>query len=412
VTSVYTLPAGWARAAERRKTGVMGMLLAAYIALLPYQFEVVRGLNFAPADCFLVLLLLVSFGQLQYRKAAWTIWHLGIVVVFAIGSLVSSIRLGALTRYEFLNKDLGLLLPFLSYAAITTVASDWEAVRRLMRVFVLGVVVENVLAVASYLAAYFLGIDTPFARYGGLRLSGMLLDPNAYGGLLVSAFVVLEAASWGPTPLFRGLTLWISRATLLLGILFTFSRSAWMALGLSLLVLFLIRPRLALRMVAPLVAGAPLLVLILGTRFIGIFREMASRPQQIDQRFYLIDAAWSAFHRHPFLGGGLGSFRLAMGEVAHNSAMWFLADFGLLGLAALLGFLGWFLVAAWQAYRRAPVPQKPIALALLAAHVAMFGLAMGIEAFYQRQWWVVFGLIGSAYCLTLRTPEANTARLR
>ena len=40
-------------------------------------------------------------------------------------------------------------------------------------------------------------------------------------------------------------------------------------------------------------------------------------------------------------------------------------------------------------------------LALLLAHTAMFGLAMGIEAFYQRHWWLVLGLIASSYSLTL-----------
>ncbi len=402
MTSPLLYPAVWPRRAARR-TGLVGMLLAGYLALLPYQFEIVKSLNFAPADCFLVLILLLAAGRLRYSKPAWTVWHLGIVLTFAFGSLVSSVRMGALTRYEFLNKDLGLLLPFLSYAAITTAVTGWEDVRRFLRIFVLGVVVENVLAVASYLAAYFLGIDTPLVRYGGSRLSGMLLDPNAYGGLLVAAFVVLEAASWGPAPLFRSTTLWVSRLTLLLGILFTFSRSAWMGLALAMLVLALIRPRVVVRALLPVLAGAPCLVLLLGTRFIGIFQEMASRPHQIDQRFYLIDAALDRFRSHPFLGGGLGSFRLSMGEVAHNSAMWFLADFGIVGLTALLAFLGWFFAAAWTAYRNAPEREKPVALALLAAHAAMFGLAMGIEAFYQRQWWVVFGLIASAYSLSLRS---------
>jgi hypothetical protein len=31
----------------------------------------------------------------------------------------------------------------------------------------------------------------------------------------------------------------------------------------------------------------------------------------------------------------------------------------------------------------------------------MFGLAMGIEAFYQRHWWLVLALIASSYSLAL-----------
>jgi O-antigen ligase len=91
--------------------------------------------------------------------------------------------------------------------------------------------------------------------------------------------------------------------------------------------------------------------------------------------------------------------------------MWFLADFGILGLAALLIFLGWFFAKAWFAYRFAPERKRPLVLALLLAHAAMVGLAMGIEAFYQRHWWLIFGLIASSYSLALqssRHPRRNT----
>ena len=133
-----------------------------------------------------------------------------------------------------------------------------------------------------------------------------------------------------------------------------------------------------------------------------MFEEMASRPKQVQGRFDLIHSALQAFTLHPFLGGGIGSFRLGEGEIAHNSAMWFLADFGVAGLTMLLGFLGWFYAKGWFAYRWAPAREQSIVLALLLAHTAMFGLAMGIEAFYQRHWWLVLGLIASSYFLAQR----------
>jgi putative inorganic carbon (hco3(-)) transporter len=129
---------------------------------------------------------------------------------------------------------------------------------------------------------------------------------------------------------------------------------------------------------------------------------MASLPKRVRGRFDLRHDAIAAFTGHPLFGGGIGSFRLGEGEVAHNSAMWFLADFGLVGLTVFLGFVGWFFVKGWFAYRFAPTREQPVALALLLANAAMFGLAMGIEAFYQRHWWLVFGLIASVYSLALR----------
>jgi putative inorganic carbon (hco3(-)) transporter len=382
--------------------GMLSFLVVCYAALLPYQFSIGTLLNFAPADCCLLLALLLAPGQLKYRKPAWTIWHLGLVLTFVAGSFLSVLRTGELSRYELLNKDFGLLLLLLGYAAVTSVVTDWGDLRHILRVFTLSVVFQNVLAVAAFLAGYLFGIATPFTAYEGLRLSGMLLDPNAYGGLLVVTLVICEGASWGPAPLFRGFPLFLCRLTLGLGILFTFSRSAWVGLGLALVLLCMVRSIVALRLLMAALIGGPFLLLLLGHRFLPFFEQMASRPEQVQDRFTLIHDAMEAFAQHPFLGGGLGSFRIAVGTVMHNSALWFLADFGLVGLAVFCGFLGWFFVKAWNAYRLAPDEEKPLALALLLAHTAMVGLAVGIEAFYQRQWWLVLGLIAASSGLVRR----------
>jgi putative inorganic carbon (hco3(-)) transporter len=392
-----------------RTRSILTVLVMGYAALLPFQFQVATGVNFAPADCFMLLVLLLAAGQLKYRTPAWSIWHFGIPVVFAVGSLVAAVRFGELNQYELLNKDAGLLLPFLSYAAITSSVTNWDDLRRIMRVFTMSVVLQNILCVGGFLAAYFFGVTNPFTRYGGQRLAGMLIDPNAYGGLLVAALVICEGASVGRAPLFKGPALWMCRLSLGMGILFTFSRSAWVGLSLALLLLCAIETRTAVRLILSAAFAAPCLLLVMGNRFIPVFEVMASRPKQVQGRFDLIHAAYQAFTSHPFLGGGIGSFRLGEGEIAHNSAMWFLADFGIVGLMVLLGFLGWFFAKSVVAYRLAPVTAQPLVLALGLAHTAMFGLAMGIEAFYQRHWWLVLALIASSYSLTL--SPANGALL-
>src|SRR5207248_1242348 len=91
--------------------GILRVLVVGYVVLLPYQFEVGNGINFAPADCLMLLVLMLAAGQLTYRKPAWSIWHFGIAATFAAGSLVAALRFGVLNRYELLNKDAGLLLP-------------------------------------------------------------------------------------------------------------------------------------------------------------------------------------------------------------------------------------------------------------------------------------------------------------
>src|SRR5690348_6522480 len=261
--------------ANTRRVDMLSVLVAIYAALLPFQFEVARMINLAPSDCILPLILLLAPGQMKYRKPAWTIWHLGLVMVFAISSFVYALRSGELNRYELVNKDVGLLLLFLSYAAITSTVFEWQDLRRILRVFTLSVVSQNVVAVAAFLAGHFWGISTPLVDYRGSRLAGMLLDPNAYGGLLVLTLVMCEGASWGTAPLFKGLPLFVSRLTLGLGILFTFSRSAWIALGLAFVVLSAVRKQAAVRFAAVGLLAAPCLFVLMGSGFLNFFERMA-----------------------------------------------------------------------------------------------------------------------------------------
>jgi O-antigen ligase len=393
----------------RPQPRILGALVAAYVALLPYKFEVASGLNFDPADCFMLLILLLAPGQLIYRKAAWSVWHFAILGIFAMGSIVAVLRFGALDQYELLNKDIALVVPFLSYFAITSVVTSWEDVRRLLRIFVWSVLLQNTVAVAVFLLTYFYGVENPFARYGGLRLSGMQLDPNAYGGLVAAAFVICEAGCLGENPLFKRPVLWFARLTLLMGLLFTFSRSGWIALAVGLLLLCALQVRAMFRVLLAGSSGAACVFLLMGHRFVPIFEEMASRPKQVQGRFDLIHSALQKFSNHPLFGAGIGAFRLAEGEIAHNTAMWFLADFGIIGFVVLAGFVAWIFVKAWSAYQFAPAKAQMMVLGLLVANAAMLGLAMGIDAFYQRHWWMVMGLIAASYCLT-RPPHLSNDR--
>lgn len=390
--------------------GVLPRLVVGYIVLLPFQFKIGASINFAPSDCFLIVSLLLGVGQFKYCRFAWGMFHLGVALVFALGSFIFALRYGSLATYELVNKDVGLFLPFLSYLACTSIVTEWQDVRRILQLLIVSVFVENLVAVAAYLAGYFFGASTSFVRYDGLRLSGMLLDPNAYGGLLAVALVSAEAASFGSSPLFGRPALLAIRASLALGLLFTFSRSAWIGIALALGFLGIVKSALFGRVAITALIGVPLIVVFMGGRFVPIVEEMARRPEQVQERFDLIQQAFEVFQRHPFLGGGLGSFRLTAGEIAHNTAMWFLADFGILGLGVLTGFLVWFFRKGWIAYQIAPEGERPIVLALLSAHIAMTGLAMGIEAFYQRHWWVILALIASSSWLSQRsriTPDQH-----
>ena len=142
---------GKPRAVPARRN-ILWFLVLSYVVLLPYQFRVGTLFNFAPADCFLGLALLLGAGRLIYHSSVWSGWHLGVVLTFVTGSLISAMRHGTLASYELINKDFGLVLPFLSYLACTSIVMEWGDVRRISRVFVVTVGFENLIAIGAYLA--------------------------------------------------------------------------------------------------------------------------------------------------------------------------------------------------------------------------------------------------------------------
>ncbi|PYT11348.1 MAG: hypothetical protein DMG59_26675 [Acidobacteria bacterium] len=398
-------------AAARGRFDVLGFLATAYAALLPYQFEVSHGrLNFAPADLCLPLAILLAPAYLKYRREAWSFLHITLLLIFAASSFLVALETGRLIPYVLVNKDVGLLALFVAYLIITSAMTSWARIRQLLRVFVQSVVFQNLVGIAAFFAANVYGIITPLTSFGGRRLCGMMLDANAYAGLLVAALILSEAASYGPAPLFNPGFLLFSRATLGLGILFTFSRSAWVSLGLAFIFFFAVRFRKAVRALFVVAAGVGLVLIFAGQGFLTLLISMTVRPEATHglavTREELIQRGLVGFAQHPWFGAGIGTFIETQGTIVHNSPIWFLAEFGLIGFAVFAGFVSWFLLKGLRTYRLAPVFEKPVVLGLILAHVAMLGLSMGIEAFYQRHWWLIFALIASSYDIARRRAQS------
>ncbi|MFB3778142.1 MAG: O-antigen ligase family protein [Bryobacteraceae bacterium] len=390
-----------------RLAGLTGFWLLAYVALLPYQWAPAEHLRLGIADLCLACYLLFGIARMRIRREAWGPWHMALFSVFALGLLVIVLRTGSLSNYVILNKAVGLLVLLASYWAITTEAGSWPQMRKVMRVFVLGVSLQNVFALAALLASYLAGVNFSFVNYGNERLSGMMYDPNAYGGLLVTALAFNTLGSTGPSPVTRGLLKHLCNMTLALGVIFTFSRSAWMSLAAVWLTFLFLRPGPAMRMLAALSAALPVLVVFIGLGLVSPQR-MLNRPDTIEGRVELIDEAMAQFRKYPVFGMGLGGFREHNGIIVHNTPLWFLVDFGLVGLGVFFGFLGWTFLSGLNTYLASGTAQRPYVHAVLAANSGMLGLSMGIEAFYQRHWWLCFALIAVARVAARRAAVDRT----
>ncbi len=375
-------------------------LMAAYVFLLPVQLGASATLRIAVSDLFVFAYLVRRGSRLRRVPAAWSPWAYALVVVVWTGVLVALAHTGAMSQTTFLAKAVGLLVLLGSFAAVVDVAVDWATLRTLLRAFLLGVLANVALAVFAYTVLRTTGVKLPLlnAPYEDSRLTGLLIDPNAFGGIIATALVLHLVTSCGGAPLLsRG---WARFADLALpvGLLLTFSRSAWIGAFLGALFVGVAAPRVLARMAArvgpPAVAGV-----LLASFWLPSFSSLVSRPGQVTARVSIADDALRDFIVNPVLGTGLGVFSSRHGVIVHNSTLWFLTELGLVGLVVFVGFLLAYAAKGWRTVHEVSGPPRALALALFAGIGVGLGVSVGIEALYQRYWWLMFAGTAAAHGL-------------
>jgi O-antigen ligase len=226
---------------------------------------------------------------------------------------------------------------------------------------------------------------------------------------------------WLPGILVTTLTCLILMLALVLGQ----SRMAIIGVVVTLaVVIYLLAPAGRARMMtlAALVAFAALEVMIVTQAFAtpATSEVIAERDEtSLSQRPEIWNAALTLIRENPLTGYGLNQFRrrevrsefvpdFAMVIIphAHNELLQVGAD---LGIPGMIVYIGWHLTLAvmvWKAWRNGDLLVKTLAVSAaggLAAH-AIFGLADAITLFdrFTFAYWLLVGLAGSAYILTLR----------
>ncbi|GEO34125.1 hypothetical protein CAE01nite_18500 [Cellulomonas aerilata] len=380
------------------------LLLGGWAFLLPVQLVSPLGLRVAPSDLLLLAYLGLRLPWLRRVPEAWSPWTHALTGALAVGLLVSLVRVGSVTSYALVQKGLGFGLLLLIYLCVVDAVRTWSDARWLLRAFLWGVLLHAAVALAAFgLAASGVAevplVNQPFPR---ARLAGLLVDPNAFGGLVALGLALHLMTVASSVPLLRGAAARSAGFVLPLALVLTFSRSAWIGFAVALVVAGAVAPRVAavalVRTVAPLAVVLPVVVLTL----VPDAAALVSRPDQVGARLSLAAGAVDDFVAYPLLGTGLGVNAATSENIVHNTALWTLAEMGLVGFVAFAGFALANAARMLAAARAVDGADRSLLLALLSAHAAMLGVSTGIEALYQRHWWLVLAVGGALVACSRR----------
>jgi O-antigen ligase len=260
-----------------------------------------------------------------------------------------------------------------------------------------------------------LALVAPFpgaqAFVDGPRAQGLFKDPNVFGPFLVPAVLLLLEETVAPRVLgFRLATKLLLLSVLTVGVVFSFSRAAWLNFAVGVLVLLAIlalrrggaRRAVALLLVG-LVAGAALVGVVTATSSTDFLSERAALQDYDAARFGAQASGIEIAERHP-LGLGPGQFELVSDVSAHSTYVRALAEEGVAGAALVFGLM--LLTLGFAARNVAfGIDTYGIGSAgLLAAWCGLLANSFFVDTLHWRHLWLVAALIWAGTALRAAYP--------
>jgi O-antigen ligase len=329
-------------------------------------------------------------------------------------SLISGATRFGYTEWAVVNRFLGwfVLLAYAGTGALIVRVGGKEALRVLLLTYIGATVAVTVIEIAlTYVGA--LGVILPEQIIRLFGAEGFAQNHNFFAFQLLMAMVAALSIT-------RGNLKTCVLTVLMAGLWFAGSRSGWIALvvvllaglclktttireiGISLVgvaILALIPAALPWVTVAFetaqhwLPAGARAFVRSLHITSSNVAPEFIPSGASTQERLLTLVGGWRMFWEHPIFGAGLGAFRNLLIPstegiplLIHSTALWLMAELGLVGLVI---FLTPSLFVLISEFRRADRDEasKLIILCLLAFAV-MSGPA---DMLYQRTFWILLG---------------------
>jgi hypothetical protein len=348
----------------------------------------------APTDAVFAVLIAIAAatGRLGLSRVPRSVLVLlGALLALNLASAMAAVNLGAAVRF------LGITLYVITLGVWLTGYVNSPAQGRLVAAAYIASAVGSALFGSLSLVATFPGSDLMSA--GGLRARGLFEDPNVFGPFLVPATLLLIAERarprlFAPRPALTTTLL----VVLVVGVVLSYSRAAWinLAVGVCVLAFILAKGRGGLRRalavaVAVAIAGSATIAVVETTGSGTFFEERAQVQSYDTERFDAQQAGVDLGFARP-LGIGPGQFEILEPVAAHSLYVRVLSEQGLPGIAVLLALLATTLMLAARNLSLGDTYGVSSA-ALLAAWCGILVNSLVVDTLHWRHLWVLAALI-------------------
>ena len=392
------------------------------LTLVVARYELAVGLGFllfaivlaqpAPTDIVFTFVMLVAAvtGRFQLRRLPRApIWIIGALLVVNVLSLVDVISWSSAGRFFVTTLYLAMFGLWLA-----GYVDRRSRARRLVQIYLFIAVVSAALGTLALLA-HFPGSVT-FIAYGS-RVKALFKDPNVFGPFLVPIAVILaeELLSRRLLRMRRSLLLG-SFLILTLGIVFSYSRAAWLNYAVAMIVLLgiIVIRRLDRRAIALvtvlIVGGLAVSGVVVASGSLAFVQERA-QAQGYDTSRFAAQAEGVKLGLHHLFGVGPGQFDVISPISTHSLYVRLLAEQGVVGLALLVAFIVATLSFGLLNVLRGTDTYGISAAALFAAWCGLIVNSFFIDTLHWRHLWLVAALIWAGTARWRRTLQSPPHRL-
>ena len=360
----------------------------AAVFFLPVQLELpavksILGSRLAPSDVLLACSILLAPGSLRMARQPAFLLPVALLATLSVGVVLALVVDGSLTDHALRVKFAGgLVLVALGITSASYARHGHGPT--LARWAVIGFAFWGLVAFVDFRIANVVPfLDSKVAS----RFGGMQFDPNNAG----AGFGAALALSWrfGHQLFKHRLTWMLTTAGLGGALLLTVSRGAMLGVAAAFVVVLFFDRVSAQRWIRYMGVAS---IILVGAVAAGLVQnavdDLERRPDTVEERNELTEAALDWFIESRGLGIGLGTSFERGEKIIHNTAIWLMVEMSIVGVLFFSAMVLLPLFAALKLRAR----NRDFALGILGAHVVMIVASMGIEALYQRQWWLIVGL--------------------
>jgi O-antigen ligase len=365
--------------------------LAVYIGFLLLAVVIVEP---APSDALFGLIMAVAAVTGRFRVQRLprlAVWVVSGFLLLSVFSAMEVIDWSIAGRFFLITLYLCLFSLWLA-----TYIDRPSRARRLVRAYLVAATFSAVVASASLFVHF--PLHTLFVG-DGERAKGLFKDPNVFGPFLVPIILILAEELLRPRLLrMRRSLMLVCFLALVLGVIFSYSRAAWLNLAVGLVVLIglvtLRRPdRRALTLVLVVLVGAAAIAgAVVVTGSLGFLEQRAHLQSYDTSRFAAQERGLHVGLAHPF-GLGPGQFEVISPVASHSLYVRALSEQGVLGLLAIVLLIVGTMSFAIVSVLRGRDTYGISAAALLAAWCGLVANSFFVDTLHWRHLWLVAALV-------------------